>query len=129
MKKMFVVLAIAALMLMGTTAWAADKTIRFGWTQNLSVPIAGWHLYKGTTAGGENLTTPAATIPFTAQQANYTYDLVGVSFPDNQNTTFYWKMDAYTATGVKSVLSSEISTSLDLRQPSGAPGDFTATIQ
>lgn len=126
MKKLFTVLVIAAL-LMGTTAWAGPKTVTFAWTQVLTPPIAGWHIYQGTTPGGENLTTPLATVQFTTSQATYTYSQ-SVNFPDGANTTYYYKMDAYTAAGVKSVLSSEVNANLDLTVPP-VPGGFTVTIQ
>ena len=120
--KKITILAVIALFLLGTAAWAGQKTITFQWTQLMTntdgsvlTNLGGWHFYQGTTSNGES-TTPVATVNFTTQQPTYTYQMQ-ITVPDNAETTYYFKMDAFNTLGKKSDLSAEISAVADLLPP------------
>ena len=126
MKKLLIVLAI---ILLASVAQAqTTKQLTFTWSQVLPSPndLAGWHIMKGSTAGGPY--TLFATVPFTSAQGTYT-SVQTLSVPQGSSTHCF-VLDAFDTTGNKSANSNEICRTIVVDTvPPGVPQQFNLTVQ
>ena len=114
MKKMFMVLGLAFLiMLAGTSAFAQSKTVTVTYTQTIPSPnnLAGWNVYYSTTSGSGYVQL-GSMIAYTSTQSSYT-GTESIAPPANSVTTYYFVMNSQSIAGNKSSYSAEKAVIVD----------------
>ena len=117
-------LAILLILFLAAPVWAAEKSITFGWTQEISADFAGWKLYSATAPGvAVNPTNLVATIDYTGTvEPEYTSAETVLS-PDGQEVLHYFVLTAFDQDGNESGPSNEVSKMIDFLAP-GVPIQF-----
>jgi hypothetical protein len=127
MRRVLIVLAMVLLMA-GIAQAQTTKQLTFTWSQTLPSPndLAGWHIYKGSVAGGPY--SLYATVLFTAPASQYT-STQSLTVPEGTSNHCF-VLDAYDVTGNKSAYSNEVCKSITVDTiPPNIPAVLTITVQ
>lgn len=89
--------------------WKITQPLKFAFQQELPEPndLAGWKLYQSTTPGGPYKLM--ATIPFQSPQNEYQISIT-IPPPAQHESTLYFVVAAFDASGNESGYSNEVST-------------------
>ena len=92
MKKFGIYIILLLIFLIPCNIYAWEKTITFGWQQDISPDFGGWKLYIADISGGPY--QYAASIDFVAEQTEYVSDQI-IQLGDTSKGIVYFVLRAF----------------------------------
>ena len=114
MKRIIFAAFLIGCLVFGAGAFAAEKSVTFGWQQTISADFAGWKLSKADKSGGPY--EIVADIPYVSAQDQYTTKQVLV-VPGGAVTKLYFVLEAFDKSGNGSGYTDEIPGEIDFEGP------------
>jgi len=108
MKRVTIILAMAIMLMLTTTAWAATN-VSFQWDANTEPDLAGYNIYQSDISGVYDISKLIGTVD-KADCCQFTKDGV----PDG---TWFWVATAFDTFGNESGYSNEVTDTLNTEPP------------